>query len=1527
MPASNVTDTANAAVITYTITYNLDGGALASGKSNPTSYTVETATFTLNNPTKTGYTFAGWTGSNGTTAQTSVSVAKGTTGNLTFTANWVAGGVAYKVQHWQQNVDGGDTQNSTNFTLKETENLTGTTGAKVTPAVKSYTGFTAPSTQTVTIAADGSTVVNYYYTRNSYTVTLNEGTGIATVTGAGTYKYGASVTINATLSSGYSWSKWTGTHSTTTQKYTFTMPASNVTDTANAVINEYVQAIYSVDDNSLTYIVDTKLYQAGETYNGKAITAVYTGFETATYSETTVPWSEYETVIESVVFEDEITPVSTAYWYDGFTACTAMDLAKLKTENVANMAYMFRNCSSLSELDVSGFNTENVTSMAYMFRACSGLTELDLSNFTTTSLTNMHTMFADCTGLTSLDVTSFDTSKVWDMNGTFRNCSSLTELDVSNFNTEKVTTTYSMFQYSGLVNLDLSSFYTPLNQNTQAMFAECPNLETITWDSSKFVTGEVMNMEQMFANSAKLTTVDVSGFNTEKVTNMRNMFANCESVTKLDVSHWKTHNVTTMENLFDDCHVVGELDVSGFNTEKVTNMRGMFQDCYALTELDVSGFNTAAVTDMELMFSGCQGVAVLDVSGFNTGNVLNMDAMFNGCNAITQLDVSGFNTEKVTDMGKMFRACNSLSELDLSSFNTAAVTDTAEMFKGCADLTTIYATDAFNTDNVTSHTEMFLNCSSLVGGAGTKYSATYVDKTRARIDTGVAGSRGYFTDPATGGIVAQAIYTASDNTLTFVRATEYSAGDKYDGKTITAVYTGFETETYTETTVPWYSYRSSIKSVDMVDTMKPISTAHWFDGMSALEEYSFTMNMSRLTNTSYMFRGTQFSEMSFGSINFANVTNMEGMFAGCTSLTTLDLSGFNTENVANMSNMFSGSSNLTTIAVSDSWSTENVTSSGNMFAGCTSIIGGAGTTFTSAHIDAEYAKVDGGSADPGYFTGVIESITGATLIYNNVSIGETVEPRLTIVPAYAASYQSIKYEITAGSDYATIDETTGVVTAVAEGTATVLATIVDANGNTITVEGTVAITTAQAIYCASDNSLTFVRDALYEKGGTFKGKTITAVYTGFEKTEYTLENLPWYSYRTKIKTVTFEDVMKPVSTRNWFNGMTALTSYDIKLDTSVLTSTAYMFRNVTQFSTMSFENLDFSNVTNMQNMFAGCSGLTTLDISGFNTAKVENMSNMFNGCTKLTTIAVSDSWSTDSVTTSNNMFAGCTSLVGGAGTGYNSSYIDATYARVDGGTSAPGYLTSNASTAAVAADVESMSLLPDVELPDGVTAGEAQTISAMPDVAKLNEEAEAIAAENTTLYGWLVDSGMAKQIVLLEDFEAVLNSVYGEESEWEMTITPLYQMIEESEIEETETATETTEATEEATEPAETTEATEPSEEVAEETEATEATEATEDNSIDDTAPVEKVDTEEATEPTSDANTVAASEEEIEATEPVAAESEVEQAATEPAAEEPEATEEATEPAETTEATEPSEEVAEETVDTQESESNGESVQ
>ncbi len=81
--------TKSADLATYTISYNLNGGA--HGTTHPSSYNVTSNTFTISNPTRDGYTFKGWSGT-GLSGDTNknVSVAQGSIGNRTYTANWTA---------------------------------------------------------------------------------------------------------------------------------------------------------------------------------------------------------------------------------------------------------------------------------------------------------------------------------------------------------------------------------------------------------------------------------------------------------------------------------------------------------------------------------------------------------------------------------------------------------------------------------------------------------------------------------------------------------------------------------------------------------------------------------------------------------------------------------------------------------------------------------------------------------------------------------------------------------------------------------------------------------------------------------------------------------------------------------------------------------------------------------------------------------------------------------------------------------------------------------------------------------------------------------------------------------------------------------------------------------------------------------------------------------------------------------------------------------------------------------------------
>ena len=86
MPAENLTITAHWSLDTYSITYNLDGGT-ASG--NPDFYTVESSTITLNPPTRTGYTFIGWSGTDLSGSDNlTVTIPAGSIGNRSYIAHW-----------------------------------------------------------------------------------------------------------------------------------------------------------------------------------------------------------------------------------------------------------------------------------------------------------------------------------------------------------------------------------------------------------------------------------------------------------------------------------------------------------------------------------------------------------------------------------------------------------------------------------------------------------------------------------------------------------------------------------------------------------------------------------------------------------------------------------------------------------------------------------------------------------------------------------------------------------------------------------------------------------------------------------------------------------------------------------------------------------------------------------------------------------------------------------------------------------------------------------------------------------------------------------------------------------------------------------------------------------------------------------------------------------------------------------------------------------------------------------------------
>jgi surface protein len=285
--------------------------------------------------------------------------------------------------------------------------------------------------------------------------------------------------------------------------------------------------------------------------------------------------------------------------------------------------------------------------------------------------------------------------------------------------------------------------------------SEVPSGVGSATDISKDQDGSVLLYSKTSSNKSEFNGLDLYDLYiaTENgkvfLTNGAILFEYMINLKSVDLANMYTDEVTDMSGMFAGCLLLESIDASNFNTSNVTNMSGMFYgNCGVIgnshtKEINISSFDTSNVTNMSRMFYWLYNLTTLDVSNFNTSNVTNMSYMFYWLYNLTTLDISNFNTSNVTNMSYMFFGMDNLTTLDISNFNTSNVVDMSNMFYGLKNLITIYASNTFTTLAVTDSAGMFTGCKKLVGGNGTKYNSSYIDKAYARIDT--SSTPGYFT--------------------------------------------------------------------------------------------------------------------------------------------------------------------------------------------------------------------------------------------------------------------------------------------------------------------------------------------------------------------------------------------------------------------------------------------------------------------------------------------------------------------------------------------------------------------------------------------------------------------------------------------------------------------------------------------------------------------------------------------------------------------------------------------------------------
>ena len=440
-----------------------------------------------------------------------------------------------------------------------------------------------------------------------------------------------------------------------------------------------------------------------------------------------------------------------------------------------------------------------------------------------------------------------------------------------------------------------------------------------------------------FSRCANMTQFDASKLDVSQTTNMMLMFSGCSSLTDLSsLAGWDTSQVTDMGNMFSSLSRITDLSsISGWNTSSVTNMGGMLAGLTTPIALDLSNWDTSNVTNMGNMFSSSSGISTVgDLSNWDTSNVTNADSMFFSCSSLTSLALSGWDTSKVSDMDNMFDFCNNLQLVMLG------------------DKWQWVGTKGYLPTPDPQY---------ITGADGKWYDTDGNGYAPADIPTGKAATY-YASKDLVPQKTAFAVYSADDNSLDFYKRTEVpTAGSSFEGKTVTAVYTGIED---TNGSQPWSNYKWSIKTATVVDDgIQPKSTARWFASctymtqcdMSTLDtsntintSYMFlgagpstldlsNWNTSNLTDASYMFNGSSLKTIDLSSWDTSKVTTMIQMFYNCPSLTTVgDLSGWDTSKVTNMCGMFFRCSKLTTIDLSG-WNTSNLTYASSVFENCSSL--------------------------------------------------------------------------------------------------------------------------------------------------------------------------------------------------------------------------------------------------------------------------------------------------------------------------------------------------------------------------------------------------------------------------------------------------------------------------------------------------------------------------------------------------------------------------------------------------------------
>lgn len=444
----------------------------------------------------------------------------------------------------------------------------------------------------------------------------------------------------------------------------------------------------------------------------------------------------------------------------------------------------------------------------------------------------------------------------------------------------------------------------------------------------------------------------------------------------------------------------------------------------------------------------------------------------------------------------------------------------------------------------------------------------------------------------------------------------------------------------------WFEALTTIEHLDYLNTSEVEYMNSMFTKCTSLETLDLSsFNTEKVTDMQTMFEGST----NLRTINLpkgfigSNVTDLNGMFRGCVSLTELDLSGSNAEKVKKMGSMFYGCVALSNLNLSgfktgsltemrylfsscqslesldlSGFNTENVTSMESMFSQCSSLRSLDLSSFNTSKMIGmnlmffnctNLESIDLSSFDTENLQKMANMFYSCTKL-ETLDLSSFATPNMTSMRSAFQNCKNLK------TIYVTSAFTTDKVT---EGSYAFAGCVNLPNFNPAKTSVEMAHTGAGGYLTATTAS--WVRWDAPTGTLSFHRSATKPVGDNIYELQYG-NRQDWNDHAAEIKKVVFKAGFRDethTTCANWFNGCTNLTSIE------------------------GIENLNTSNVKNMSGMFALCSNLKTLDLSHFNTEKVTTMAQMFYGCTKLHNLNI-DNFNTENVSYMNGMFDGCSGL-------------------------------------------------------------------------------------------------------------------------------------------------------------------------------------------------------------------------------------------------------------------------------------------